>query len=240
MNSIATKNAPASPKWQLVFWGILLAVLALLLLNAGGLQALQTMTLITALPFSFIMIMFCYCLVKGLIVDEKYYSRGFSPATSYWSGEYWKERLHRIISYTNRDEVAQFIQLKVRPGLEELAAEFNAKNILAMVSADNNPLEITLSIKHQLIDDFVYGVRSESKTISDFLVQEQNVPGVGKNNAYIPKTFFGDNRAGYNIEYFTRNEIIADVLRQYERFVELSSEVSNEIFTDYSAKRSSD
>lgn len=51
MNSIATKNAKVSPKWQTVFWGVLLAVLALLLLNAGGLKALQSMTLITALPF---------------------------------------------------------------------------------------------------------------------------------------------------------------------------------------------
>src|SRR5690606_29953757 len=52
MNNISTGNASKSPKWQIVFWGVLLAVLALLLLNAGGLEALQSMTLITALPFS--------------------------------------------------------------------------------------------------------------------------------------------------------------------------------------------
>src|SRR5690606_11402192 len=43
MNSIATKNAKNSPKWQTVGWGILLSALALLLLNAGGLAALQSM-----------------------------------------------------------------------------------------------------------------------------------------------------------------------------------------------------
>lgn len=239
MNSIATKNAAHSPKWQLAFWGILLGVLALLLLNAGGLQSLQTMTLITALPFSAIMILFCYSLIKGLVADDNYYSRGFSPATSYWSGEYWKERLNRIISYNDSDAVLKFIEENVRPGLEELAAAFNEKGIAAQLSFDTKPLKIELTIKHKLIDDFTYGVRSEVKNISDFLVNEQNLPGVAANRAYIPKTYFGDNRPGYNIEYFTRNEIIADVLRQYERFTELSSEVSNELFTDNSARDSS-
>src|SRR5690606_20526331 len=67
MNNISTKNAPKSPKWQLVFWGGMLALLALVLLNAGGLQSLQTMTLITALPFAIIMLFFCYNLVQGLL-----------------------------------------------------------------------------------------------------------------------------------------------------------------------------
>ncbi len=64
MNSIATKNARISPKWQTVGWGLLLATLALMLLNAGGLNALQSMTLITALPFSVIMLLFIVSLVK--------------------------------------------------------------------------------------------------------------------------------------------------------------------------------
>jgi choline/glycine/proline betaine transport protein len=78
MNSIATKNAKVSPKWQTVFWGVLLAVLALLLLNAGGLKALQSMTLITALPFSIIIILFIVSLMKALIIDKNYYERDFS------------------------------------------------------------------------------------------------------------------------------------------------------------------
>ncbi|WP_262483471.1 BCCT family transporter [Chryseobacterium sp. P1-3] len=95
MNSIATKNANKSPKWQIVFWGALLAVLSLLLLNVGGLKALQSMTLITALPFSVIVILFIVSLMKGLSIDQKYYDRNFSASTVPWSGEFWKERLKK-------------------------------------------------------------------------------------------------------------------------------------------------
>jgi choline/glycine/proline betaine transport protein len=238
MNSIATNNSAKSPKWQLAFWGIMLGLLALVLLNAGGLQSLQTLTLITALPFSIIMCMFCYSLIKGLILDHNYYERGYSPAASNWSGEFWKDRLQHILSFKNRDAVDDFLQKSVRPALEELAKEFNAKGITAIVKTNVRPMEVELTIKHEVIEDFTYGVRSQSKLISDFLVNEENIPGVDVNKTYIPKTYFGDNRIGYNIEYFNKNEIIADVLKQYERFVELSSDVRNEMFIDNTLKDS--
>jgi len=236
MNSIASANAAKSPKWQLIFWGGLLAVVALVLLNAGGLQSLQTMTLITALPFAVIMLLFCYSLVQGLIVDNYYYTKGFSAATSNWSGELWKERLQRILSSKNQESVDVFMQQTVSPALQELAEAFNSKGTTATTRITENPIEVALTIKHELIEDFVYGVRNQSKTISTFLVDEDNVPDVKGKESYIPKTYFGDNRLGYSIEYFTKNEIIADVLKQYERFLELSSEVRNEIFTDSTLK----
>lgn len=35
-------------------------------------------------------------------------------------------------------------------------------------------------------------------------------------------TFFTDSCAGYDIQYLTRDELSADVLRQYERYLVLS------------------
>lgn len=232
MNSIASKNATRSPKWQLVFWGALLALLALILLNAGGLQSLQTMTLITALPFSILMLMFCYSLIKGLTVDSDYYTRGFSPATRNWSGEFWKERLGLILSFKDRKAVSEFIKQIVQPAMNELAKEFNDKGITAEIITNTKDSSVALVIKHEQIEDFLYGVRCKPKLISDFLVDEDNIPGIVENKTYIPKTYFGDSRPGYNIEYLTHNEIIADILKQYERFLELSSETKNELFID--------
>ena len=236
MDNIASNNAKNSPKWQLVFWGILLGLLSLVLLNAGGLQSLQTMTLITALPFSLIMCMFCYSLVVGLRIDYRYYNKGYSPAATNWSGEFWKERLNHILSYKNKDAVNSFIIDTVRPALEELANAFQEKQIVAMVSGSENPFAVEITIKHQVIEDFKYGVKTQSKVISEFLVDEINLPGIKKNSTFIPITYFGDNRPGYNIEYFSQREIIADVLKQYERFIELSSEVKNEMFLDNTLK----
>lgn len=236
MDNIASNNSKKSPKWQLMFWGALLGILSLVLLNAGGLQSLQTMTLITALPFSLIICLFCYSLVVGLRIDYNYYRKGYSPAASNWSGEFWKERLHHILSYKNKDAVNSFITETVRPALDDLAKEFKDKHIVATVDVLDHPFAIELTIKHQVIEDFKYGVKTHSKAISEFLVDEINLPGIKKNKTFIPVTYFGDNRPGYNVEYLSQREIIADVLKQYERFIELSSDVKNEMFLDNTLK----
>ncbi|WP_443946715.1 BCCT family transporter [Pedobacter sp. AW1-32] len=230
MDNIASNNAKNSPKWQLICWGVMLGVVSLILLNAGGLQSLQTMTLITALPFSIIMCMFCYSLIAGLRIDYNYYKKDYSPAASNWSGEFWRERLHHVLSFKNKESVNNFINETAKPALEELAEAFQEKKIAATVSILDNPYAVELTIKHKIIEDFKYGVRTQSKDISEYLVNETNIPGIRKNKTFVPLTYFGDNRPGYNIEYFTQKEIIADTLKQYERFIELSSDAKNEMF----------
>ena len=61
------------PKIQRVFWALLEGAVAavLLLAGAGGLEALQTAAITTALPFSVIMILACVGLVRALYVDER-------------------------------------------------------------------------------------------------------------------------------------------------------------------------
>lgn len=127
MNSIATKNARVSPRWQTIAWGALLAVLALMLLNAGGLAALQSMTLITALPFSIIMLLFIVSLTKALMIDKNYYEKDFSSTTVPWSGEHWKERLKQIASFNDSASTEKYIETTVKQAFEELAAEFAVK-----------------------------------------------------------------------------------------------------------------
>lgn len=61
-----------SPKIQRVFWAALEGAVAgvLLLAGAGGLQALQTAAITTALPFSVVMLVMCYGLVRALYADD--------------------------------------------------------------------------------------------------------------------------------------------------------------------------
>lgn len=230
MNSIATKNAKISPKWQTIGWGILLATLALLLLNAGGLVALQSMTLITALPFSIIMLLFIISLVKALIIDKNYYEREFSSTTITWSGDTWKERLKQIVSFDDKKTVHEFINTTVKEAFEELEIEFAKNSIDIKINQYEKPLKIELEIKHDLVNNFVYGVKTESKIVADYLVTEDNLPDLESNQTYFPMSYFGDHRQGYDVHIFTKNELISDVLKHYERFIEIISEDKNEMF----------
>mgnify|MGYP000935910360 CR=1 FL=1 len=50
-----------------------------------------------------------------------------------------------------------------------------------------------------------------------------------------PKSYFGDDREGYDVQVFTKNELISDVLKHYERFIEIISEERNELFVSCDA-----
>lgn len=237
MNSIATKNAEKSPKWQLVFWGLLLAVLSLLLLNVGGLKALQSMTLITALPFSIIVLLFIVSLMKALIIDQKYYDRNFSASAIPWSGEFWKERLKRIVSFKDNSSVDGFIQSTVKEGFIELQQEFAENGIEVKMNYDENPTKIEIEIHHGVVNNFIYGIVNQKKTVSEYVINEENLPDLENSTTHYPKSYFGDAREGYDVQYFTKNELISDVLKHYERFLEIISEEKNEMFISSNANQ---
>ena len=230
MNNIATKNASKSPKWQTILWGGLLAVLALLLLNAGGLKALQSMTLITALPFSVIMILFIVSLLKGLSIDQSYYDRNFSKTTVPWSGRLWKDRLKQIVATKDRASVDLFISMIVKDAFTDLQTEFAKSGITANINHHTNPSKIEIEIKYDVINNFVYGVETTSKKVSNYLIDEDNLPGIQTKGTFFPKAYFGDTRESYDIQYFTKNELISDVLKHYERFLDIVSDKNNEMF----------
>lgn len=237
MNSIATKNAERSPKWQIIFWGILLAVIALLLLNAGGLQALQTMTLITALPFSLIMLLFAVSLIKALTIDRSYYERDFSVSTVPWSGEFWKDRLKQIVSFKTQSSIDEFIQTTVKQAFLELKEEFAKNGISVKINSYKNPNKLEIEIRHDVVNNFIYGVKSQLKVVSEYIIEEQNLPDLEDKKTYFPKSYFGDVREGYDVQYFTKNELISDVLKHYERFLEIISEEKNELFISSNANQ---
>src|SRR5690625_1759642 len=237
MDSIATKNAATSPKWQMVFMGISLAALSLLLLNVGGLEALQTMTLITALPFSLIMLMFIVSLMKALVIDRSYYDQKISDYTVPWSGEYWKKRLHMIVSSKDSPTISRFIQTTVREAMYELKEEFHKNGIEAQVKELKNPERIEIEIHHGIVNNFIYGVKNQHRTLSEFLLEEDNLPEFETDKKYYPKSYFGDARPGYDVQYFTKNELISDILKHYERFLEIISEEEYELFISRNANK---
>jgi len=66
IDNITSGNAAFTPPLQRVFWAFLQAIVAIVLLWGGGLDALQTAVIIAGLPFAVIILLMCYSLNKGL------------------------------------------------------------------------------------------------------------------------------------------------------------------------------
>ena len=58
-----------SPKPQRVFWAIIEGAIAIALLLGGGLKALQSAAVSTGLPFTLVLMVACYALVRGLMSE---------------------------------------------------------------------------------------------------------------------------------------------------------------------------
>jgi glycine betaine transporter len=54
------------PLWKKIVWGVCQSTAAAALILSGGLEALQMMAIAAALPFTFIMLLLCYSLLKAM------------------------------------------------------------------------------------------------------------------------------------------------------------------------------
>ncbi|WP_077610199.1 BCCT family transporter [Clostridium sp. Marseille-P2415] len=61
-----TRSDKASPVWLKVFWGFSISLLAFVLLYSGGLEAVQTASIIMGLPMLILIIIMCYSAIVGL------------------------------------------------------------------------------------------------------------------------------------------------------------------------------
>ncbi|WP_372919204.1 BCCT family transporter [Salegentibacter sp.] len=71
IDSLTSGGKIDAPVGQRIFWAITEGAVAAVLLIGGGLQALQTASIVTGLPFAFILLFMCYSLYKGLDEDLK-------------------------------------------------------------------------------------------------------------------------------------------------------------------------
>ncbi|MFD8012954.1 BCCT family transporter [Streptomyces sp. NPDC058955] len=69
MGSLTSRGSLHPPTWLVVTWGVLMAAVAAVLLVAGGLNSLQTATILVALPFVVVMLVLCWALVRELRED---------------------------------------------------------------------------------------------------------------------------------------------------------------------------
>ncbi len=71
VDMLASGGKTDPPKWSRVMWAVLEGLVAIALLLAGGLSALQTASILTALPISVVIIGMCLALYKALSAEHQ-------------------------------------------------------------------------------------------------------------------------------------------------------------------------
>lgn len=233
LNNIASRDKSlTAPRWQAVMWGVLMSTVAIVLMQSGGLANLQTMTLLVALPFAMLMLLMCFSLWKGLNADKKYFDTKVNPTSIFWTGDKWKERLEQMMNQTQEKDILRFLKHTVLPAMRELRQELISKYELSVqinTLFDQDEPAVELVIQKDLMRDFMYGVKSIGREVSEQLINDDNLPHIQHSMTYEPYTYFFDGRVGYDVQYMDQDELIADMLKHYERYLSLLDDVGQEL-----------
>ena len=233
LNNIASRDKSlAAPRWQAVMWGVLMSVVAIVLMQSGGLANLQAMTLLVALPFAMLMLLMCFSLWKGLSADKKYFDTKVNPTSIFWTGDKWKERLEQMMNQTQEKDILRFLKHTVLPAMRELRQELIGKYDLSVqinTLFEQDEPAVELVIQKDLMRDFMYGVKSIGREVSEQLINDDNLPHIQHSMTYEPYTYFFDGRVGYDVQYMDQDELIADMLKHYERYLSLLDDVGQEL-----------
>ena len=216
-----TAKSDNSPTWQRLFWTVLMALLAIILLLAGGLEALQSATIMSALPFTFIMLLMCWGLIKALHLDvTKMHALQAARITprAIQNPRSWQQRLGLIMHYPHtQEEVQQYIHNTVNKAFLSFQSELKRRRLHVAIS----PLEdgIQLRVDHQDEINFIYQVNATQTLSPSFMAELENA-GV---DSYQAEVFLREGGQGYDVMEWTQEDLLQDIIDQYERHLHFLS-----------------
>jgi choline/glycine/proline betaine transport protein len=216
VDTIAAGGELNTPSLQRLYWCVLIGIVAAVLLLAGGLSALQTVTIASALPFTVIMLVLCWGLFRGVSADL---ARGAAsrPARAEQPGMSWQRRLDHILHAPSEEDVRDFIKTDAKQALTAVADELKAKGQTASVELDSDRCAIALVVPADGARNFVYGIRPGMQHLPIFTPINLREGGVHQQ----ARTFFKDGSGGYDVMGFSQEQIIGDVLVQYNHYLGL-------------------
>lgn len=211
-----TSKTDQSPVWQRLFWTALMAVLAIVLLLAGGLGALQSATIMSALPFSLIMLLICWGLLKALRLDtlkiQAIQEARITPRAVH-DPRSWQQRLGLIMHYPHsRSEVEQYIQQDVGQAFEKIQREFKRRQLEVEIQPLEHGLQLGVDHHHEI--NFIYKVVSCETTPPTFMAETQDSEAI---KYYQAEVFLREGGQNYDVMEWTQEDLLQDILDQYER-----------------------
>lgn len=221
IDMLCSNGKDNTPLWQRVYWAVGIGVIAVVLLLAGGLDALQTMTIASALPFSIVLMAATYGLIKALRVDiAKKDSLQFNSTQSVAplsSGD-WRERLNNIVDYPNRKNVSKFINNSVKSAMQDIAHELENKEYLVHVKEENANV-ILLEVQLGTNMNFIYKVQADASVKPSFSKDglENSIDRPEEELYFRAGVYLREGGQNYDIMGWSKEAIRNDIIDQYQK-----------------------
>ncbi|MCP1550335.1 choline/glycine/proline betaine transport protein [Methylorubrum zatmanii] len=215
IDMITSGAADNPPLWQRVFWAISGGTVAAVLLVAGGLEALQTAAIASALPFSVVMIFICYGLLRALQMEGRSGGLDLSSAAAASGGLSWQERLAAITHSYRKEDLKTFLDETVAPALEAVAGQMRESGLSPEVVRSDERIDLIVPYGDR--GAFRYGIRVRGLRTPSF-VWAENPSRSSDERHYraVVQTSEGDRP--HDVTGYGRDRVIDDLLKRYAQF----------------------
>lgn len=210
LTSGGDENAPV---WQRIFWALLEGVVASVLLLAGGLKALQTASIASAMPFLVVMLLMCVGLFKALKDDRlKLMSVRLHNTSVQYSqtSVSWQKHLEVLVAHPSYAEARSYLDEVAEPALTNVEREFVQRGIDVKLQHERD--RVRLVIDDPELQTFVYALRIRSFILS-------GLPETDDRHYYRVEVFLEHGGQYYDVMGYTPEQLQADVVTQYEKYL---------------------
>ncbi|MBS5292360.1 MAG: BCCT family transporter [Sutterella wadsworthensis] len=217
-DALASGGIRKTPAKQRVFWSALSGVGAMVLLWAGGLQALQTLTLLSALPFAVVLLIALFGLLKALRIDD--FKRQSHQITNvapslYRNPEGWRRRLGVIVHYPTYDQVKTYFNETIKPSMSDVVEAYKDEGLDASMNLVKD--RASLVVHFPDVTDFLYEVRLVGYGNPEFTMADPDRDEDEEPSYVRAEVFLKEGGQDYDLMGWSREQIIHDVLDQYEK-----------------------
>ncbi|HEY7776245.1 MAG TPA: BCCT family transporter, partial [Kineobactrum sp.] len=221
IDSLASGGAAVTPVWQRIFWAASEGAVASVLLLAGGLGALQTMTIASALPFSIIMIVAAFGMWRALVIESHHHTSLSVSLQARSSGVpgrgVWRKRLAGLVNFPDREAVEEFVATTVKKAMHRVQRELAKQGWSAEVHTDEAAARVYLEVIKDEQVDFIYEIRIVDHALPDYAYPEMARNEDDVHTYARAEVFLRRGGQSYDIYEFDQHDIISDILDQFEK-----------------------
>lgn len=222
LNMLSSHGRDDTPWYQRVFWTTLIGMIALVLLLAGGVQALQTAAITSALPFSAALLVAMWGFYKGLQSDDAKREAlltpmGPTPTSSTTTP--WRQRLKNVLHYPSLGEVREFQSKVVMPAIHDFAEELRRNGCEVTVFDKRDEFEgVGLQVFHGEELDFQYQVIAVPHPMPQRSLVGMSLDDLSEDEKYYrAEVHLREGGQNYDVVGWTQEQVTNDILEQYEK-----------------------
>ncbi|WP_298869597.1 BCCT family transporter [uncultured Psychrobacter sp.] len=226
IDSLAAGGRSDTPWWQRSFWVVTEGAVAAVLLIAGGLTALQTAAIVSALPFAVIILIAIFGMWRALRIEGH---RNQSLANDNHLPPHllkldaWRDRIDYMTQQPTREKVLNYIKGTVVSSMNEVSEKFAETGWLPDVNYDEINDRVVLELRGGDNVEFWYEVRLSEHEAPDYYT-EAMANKLPQEHHYRAEVYLRRGGQTYDLYGYQPESVINDIIDQFEKYLHFINE----------------